>query len=86
MQRKAQAELDAVVGQGQLPDFADRARLPYMNALVLELLRWHPVPLGFPRRAAADDEYNGWLIPRGAIVVCNVWCVHVIFPPPVRSR
>ena len=41
--RKAQAEIDAVVGQDRLPGFADREKLPYINALVLEVIRWHSV-------------------------------------------
>ena len=46
-QRKAQAELDAVVGFDKLPDFSERERLPYINALCLEVFRWLPVtPLG----------------------------------------
>lgn len=44
---KAQAELDAVLGVGELPDFTHRADLPYINAIILELLRWQPVlPIG----------------------------------------
>ena len=47
VQRKAQAEIDAVVGQDRLPDFSDRAKLPYVNAIVKETLRWHSIsPLG----------------------------------------
>jgi cytochrome P450 len=41
--RKAQAEIDTVVGQDRLPSFADRKNLPYINALVLEVMRWHSV-------------------------------------------
>ena len=41
--RKAQAEIDAVVGMDRLPSFADRERLPYINALVLEVMRWHSI-------------------------------------------
>lgn len=41
--RKAQAELDAVIGQDRLPSFSDRDNLPYINAIVLEVLRWHAV-------------------------------------------
>ena len=41
--RRAQAEIDAVVGQDRLPSFSDRERLPYINALVLEVMRWHSV-------------------------------------------
>lgn len=42
VQTKAQAELDAIVGLGRLPGLEDRANLPYVNALLLEVLRWQP--------------------------------------------
>ena len=75
-QRKAQAELDAVIGPERLPDFSDRAALPYMSALLREVLRWHVVtPIGVPHCTAADDEYNGHFIPAGSIVSPNLWCV-----------
>jgi cytochrome P450 len=46
-QRKAQAELDEHFDPGQLPTLADRPELPYVNAFVLEVMRWFPVvPLG----------------------------------------
>ena len=45
--RKAQAELDAVVGQGRPPTFDDMPNLPYIRAMVKETLRWRPIaPLG----------------------------------------
>lgn len=40
VQRKAQAEIDSVVGKGRLPEFEDRDRLPYMSALMKEVLRF----------------------------------------------
>ena len=48
VQARAQAEVDAVIGHGiRLPDFDDRPQMPYINAVVLEVLRWNPVvPLG----------------------------------------
>ncbi|KAF7797385.1 hypothetical protein EIP86_008580 [Pleurotus ostreatoroseus] len=49
IQEHAQAEIDSVLGRGwqRLPTFDDRQKLPYVNAIVLELLRWNPaVPLG----------------------------------------
>ena len=47
VQAKAQAELDAVVGQDRLPECTDRGSLPYVNAVISELMRWQPVvPLG----------------------------------------
>jgi cytochrome P450 len=43
VQKKAQAEIDAVVGPDRLPSFADRDSLPYTKALVKEILRWNAV-------------------------------------------
>ena len=47
VQKKAQAEIDAIVGPNRLPDFRDRPSLPYINAVVKELSRWNlAIPLG----------------------------------------
>lgn len=46
VQKRAQEEIEAVVGD-QLPTFEDRPSLPYVEAVLRETLRWHPVfPLG----------------------------------------
>ncbi|KZT28782.1 cytochrome P450 [Neolentinus lepideus HHB14362 ss-1] len=46
-QTKAQAEIDAMIGNDRLPSLADRDQLPYVDALVKEVFRWHPVgPFG----------------------------------------
>jgi cytochrome P450 len=39
VQHRAQAELDRVVGQGRLPDFSDRASLPYVECIMHEAMR-----------------------------------------------
>ena len=47
VQLAAQAELDNVIGCERLPCISDRAQLPYIDAIVKEVLRWAPVaPLG----------------------------------------
>ncbi|KAI0739567.1 cytochrome P450 98A3 [Daedaleopsis nitida] len=88
VQKKAQAELDAVVGRGRLPDFNDRDSLPYITAIVTELSRWHNVtPIGLPHSVAADDEYNGYIIPGGATVMPNIWALTrdpELYPDPDR--
>ena len=91
VQKKAQAEIDAVVGSKRLPDFHDRHSLPYLNAVLKETLRWNLVaPLGrllliiivatiltspkaIPHMSTTDDEYNGFYIPKGTIVIGNAW-------------
>lgn len=47
VQKCAQAEIDSVIGNDRLPLFEDRESLPYVDAIVREVLRWEPsVPLG----------------------------------------
>jgi hypothetical protein len=46
-QTRAQAELDAVLGRDRLPTLDDRPRLPYIEAVCKELMRWQMVtPMG----------------------------------------
>ena len=79
-QRKAQEELDRVIGANRLPEFDDRASLPYLNALLKEVMRWHTItPIAVPHSTVADDEYNGYYIPAGTTVIANVWCVLLLF-------
>jgi len=78
VQHRAQAQLDAVVGRARPPTFADAPRLPYVHAIIREVLRWRPPgPLGVPHAAAEDDWYEGMFIPKGATCVVNTWqCNH----------
>ncbi|KAF8510748.1 cytochrome P450 oxidoreductase [Gautieria morchelliformis] len=74
VQRKAQAEVDSVVGPHRLPTFADRDNLPYIEALMKELMRWHTIgPMGIPHLTTESDVYNGYDIPKGSIVFSNIW-------------
>ena len=74
--RKAQEELDRVVGNERLPELSDRENLPYISALLKELLRWTcPLPFGVPKRVTEDDTYKGFFIPAGATILENIWSV-----------
>jgi cytochrome P450 len=47
VQKKAQEEIDRVVGNDRLPNFDDRDSLIYVEAVIREVMRWHPpLPLG----------------------------------------
>lgn len=73
-QKKAQCELDMVIGPDRLPEFADRDALPYVRALVKEVMRWHSVaPTAIAHRTVDKDEYKGYRIPAGSIIVPNSW-------------
>jgi len=88
--KKAQAELDAVVGRGRLPDFNDYDSLPFINALVKETLRWQPVlPVGVPHYSTKDDEYEGYFFPKGTLIIGNAWSIlhdPEMYPEPEEFR
>lgn len=70
VQKKAQAELDRVVGSTRLPDYDDLDAMPYIQAVVMETMRWMPVlPIGIPHAVIADDTYKGYHIPKNSIVI-----------------
>jgi len=76
VQKKAQAEIDAVIGPNRLPDFDDRSFLPYINAVIKESMRWNlVVPLALPHMATNDDEYDGYYIPKGTVMIGNAWSI-----------
>ncbi|KNZ78768.1 O-methylsterigmatocystin oxidoreductase [Termitomyces sp. J132] len=58
-QKRAQAEIDEVIGNKRLPTFDDRMSLPYC----------------VPHSTVDDDIYNGYLIPKGSIVIMNQWAM-----------
>ncbi|KIK52792.1 hypothetical protein GYMLUDRAFT_233260 [Collybiopsis luxurians FD-317 M1] len=76
VQRRAQQEIDGVIACNGFPKFSDLNSMPYIQALVLELLRWRQVvPTGIPHSLLEDDRYKGFLIPKGTILVANAWAM-----------
>jgi cytochrome P450 len=74
VQKKAQEELDHVIGGGRLPTSSNKGTLPYINAIVKETHRWHPVlPIGLPHSTTQDNVINGYRIPKGSILLPNTW-------------
>ncbi|KAI1263582.1 cytochrome P450 oxidoreductase [Xylariaceae sp. FL1019] len=77
VQKRAQAEIDAVIDDTQSPTWADFHKLPYVNMMIKESHRWRPVsPLGVSHAVAEDDWVGGCYIPKGSTVVLNVWGMH----------
>ena len=73
-QKKAQEELDRVIGGDRLPNWEDEKDLPYVRSLIKEVLRWRPVnKFGMAHASSEDDWYEGYFIPKGAVVVLNWW-------------
>ncbi|KAI1611927.1 cytochrome P450 [Exophiala viscosa] len=85
--QKAHEELDRVVGQ-RMPTFEDSDRLPYIRAMVKEVLRWRTASNDhFQHLTTGDVIYKDYFIPAGSYVVGNVWALNfdpVMFPDPQR--
>ncbi len=89
VQKKAHAELDAVVGKDRSPDWEDLDNLPYCLAVFKEGMRWRSVTAlgGFAHAPIKDDAYNGYILPAGIHVYGNLWAIHSHpkdFPEPDR--
>ncbi|KAI0289467.1 cytochrome P450 [Russula brevipes] len=66
VQKKAQDELDSVIGWEWLPTFEDRPMLPFIDVVCKETLRWRPaVSAAVPHATTEDDVYEGSFIPKG---------------------
>ncbi|KAI3923525.1 hypothetical protein MKW92_010829 [Papaver armeniacum] len=75
--RKAQEELDEVVGKNSIVEESHMNQLPYLEAVVKETLRLHPaLPLLVPRRSITSPVVGGYTIPEGSRVFVNVWAIH----------
>lgn len=85
VQAKAQAEID-LVAPSRLPTLDDYDSLPYIRALIREVMRWGPVaPLGIPHLAMEDDVYDNYYIAKGTKVIANIWAIthdEEIYPEP----
>jgi cytochrome P450 len=89
VQKKAQEELDRVVGTERLPTMEDEPQLQYIRGCVKEALRWMPTTFNgaIPHAATQDDTYMGYTIPKGSLVVNNVYTINMDpyrFPDPRR--
>ncbi|KAF2787590.1 cytochrome P450 [Melanomma pulvis-pyrius CBS 109.77] len=74
VQKKAQEELDRVIGGSRLPVSADLEKLPYIQAIMKETHRWHPVaPMALPHSSTKEDVIQGYRIPKGALLLPNNW-------------
>ncbi|KAL6494376.1 hypothetical protein OROGR_031176 [Orobanche gracilis] len=67
-------EIKNVIRQKGQVEESDIPSLPYLQAVVKETFRLHPAaPLLVPRKAESDIEINGYLVPKNAQILVNVW-------------
>ncbi|KAK3123613.1 hypothetical protein QOZ80_8AG0633580 [Eleusine coracana subsp. coracana] len=74
---KARAEIKGVLGDKETIEEPDAGSLPYLQAVVKEAMRLHPVPpIMLPYKAVEDGvEVSGYAAPQGATVIFNVWAI-----------
>ncbi|KAF3646647.1 Geraniol 8-hydroxylase [Capsicum annuum] len=74
--KKAQAELEEIIGKEKLIEEVDVSRLSYLQCIIKETLRMHPpAPLLIPRRMDQDIKLCDYIIPSGSQVLVNVWAI-----------
>ena len=77
VQEKAAQEILDVVGSNKSPRLSDKDKLPYVNAVVNETLRFSSViPLGVPHKTTADTTLAGYKIPKDTQILFNNWAIH----------
>ncbi|XP_045690722.1 cytochrome P450 2D14 [Phyllostomus hastatus] len=73
VQRRVQQEIDEVIGQVRQPEMGDQARMPFTMAVVHEVQRFGDIiPLGLPHKTSRDIEVQGFLIPKGTMLITNL--------------
>ncbi|KAA8651078.1 hypothetical protein EYZ11_010179 [Aspergillus tanneri] len=85
-QRKAQEEIDRVVGRDRLPTDSDADRLPYVRQVIQESQRWiTAVPLSLPRATSAPVQWGPYEIAKDTGLIMNSYAIHndpALFPKP----
>ncbi|KAL3684537.1 hypothetical protein R1sor_002559 [Riccia sorocarpa] len=73
---KAQAEMDSMVGRERLVEESDLPNLPYLNAIVKETFRLHPIAALLPAHMSMEDcEIQGYQIPANTRLLVNVHAI-----------
>ncbi|CAH1793046.1 unnamed protein product [Owenia fusiformis] len=85
IQEKLHNEIDDAIGE-RIPTLDDRKRTPYMEAFILESLRYMShIPFAIPHETMVDVTLKGYFIPKGTQVWTNLFSLHHderYFPDP----
>ncbi|XVF30098.1 hypothetical protein REPUB_Repub16aG0027600 [Reevesia pubescens] len=71
--RKAQKEIDQVVGKSKLVEESDSPRLQYLQAIIKETFRLHPPIPMISRKSIEECKINGYTIPAHSLLFVNIW-------------
>eukprot|EP00253_Pinus_taeda_P013566 PITA_13566 len=75
--KRAQEELDVIVGRERMLEESDLPDLKYLEAIVKETLRLYPVaPLFLPHLSKEACTVGGYHVPANIQLFVNVWGIH----------
>ncbi|XP_046402243.1 methyl farnesoate epoxidase-like [Ischnura elegans] len=76
VQTRLWEEIKHEMGVGCCPCLEDRSRLPYLQAVIEEVMRINPVaPLAPPHRATQHTTLAGYSIPKDSVLYLSLWAV-----------
>lgn len=83
VQKRAQVDIDQLLeNSNRLPTFDDFDSLPYIRAIIKEVVRWGPVtPFSLAHALLKDDVYENYFIPKGTTIFANIWYFLQSFDP-----
>ncbi|KAJ7500231.1 cytochrome P450 [Mycena galericulata] len=75
IQRFAQIEIDALTSEDCIPTMQDALKIPFIKYIMQEIFRFGPPAPLLVHSPTEDDVYQGYLIPKGSVVMANVWAM-----------
>lgn len=86
VQKKVKEEISRKIGLVEFPQFEDRSKLDYVEAVITEAQRiCGIIPISGPRRVYEDTIFEGYTIPKSATILINQYSVHMdpdVYPNP----
>ncbi|XP_051803104.1 cytochrome P450 2J4-like [Acanthochromis polyacanthus] len=76
IQKRVQAEIDAVIGSSRQPSMTDRENMPYTDAVIHEIQRMgNIIPLNVVHMASRDTTLDKYTIPKGTMLMATLTSV-----------
>ncbi|XP_063919935.1 probable cytochrome P450 305a1 isoform X2 [Zophobas morio] len=77
IQKKVQNEIDENFEKGSIIDYSERHKVPYVEAVLMEIMRFrHVIPVSGPRRVMQETTLDGYTIPKDTTVLISLYSVH----------
>ncbi|CDP10847.1 unnamed protein product [Coffea canephora] len=71
--KKVREEIDSLVGNSRLVEESDISSLPYLQAVMKEILRLHPLGSLIPRKCREHCKLDGFDIPKNTTILINTY-------------